>query len=126
MYGRNGTDKLNIYLAAFLFLTSIVSMFFKYYYVLLAFQIVEFLLFALFIFRFLSKNIYKRRAENEKFGKLIAPLEKFFKLKIKQAKDKDNKYFKCPKCSANLRVPKNRGNITVTCPVCKNKFDKRT
>lgn len=28
----------------------------------------------------------------------------------------------CPKCSAKMRVPKNKGNIKVTCPKCEEKF----
>jgi glutaredoxin len=28
----------------------------------------------------------------------------------------------CPKCPARLRVPKDKGKITVTCPNCSNEF----
>jgi hypothetical protein len=125
MYGRYGADKLNVFLAIFLVFLGIVSIF-VWGYVRLAVQIIEFIIFALFLFRFLSRDISRRRTENDKFVKISAPIEKIFKLRFKQLSDKDYKYFKCPKCSASLRVPKRRGNITVTCPVCRNKFDKKT
>lgn len=122
MYGRYGNDKLNVFLVLVLIGMGIISLFSNSY-ILIALQ---FIVLALFLLRFLSKNTYKRRSENEKFLKLSAPVVRFFKSKIRQLKDKDNKYFKCPKCSAKLRVPKNKGKITVTCPVCRHKFDKKT
>jgi hypothetical protein len=125
MYGRYGTDKLNVFLAVFLLILGIVSIFVTGV-ARLVIQILETLVFIVFILRFLSKNTARRRAENEKFLKIFTSVEKFFKLKMRQAKDKNFKYFKCPKCSATLRVPRKKGNITVTCPVCNNKFDKRT
>lgn len=125
MYGRNGVDKLNLFLAILLLILAIISAF-LFGTARLVIQLIETVIFALFLFRFLSKNIYKRRAENDKFIKIATPVEKYFKLKYRQLTDKNFKYFKCPKCSATLRVPKHRGSITVTCPVCGNKFDKKT
>lgn len=122
MQGRYGNDKLNITLAIVLLVIWFIT-FLSDLYILVALQLV---IFALFIFRFLSRNTSKRYKENAKFLQLCAPVIKFSKAKIRELKDKDNKYFKCPKCKASLRVPKHRGNITVTCPVCKNKFDKKT
>ncbi|HAN21891.1 MAG: hypothetical protein A2Y15_06205 [Clostridiales bacterium GWF2_36_10] len=122
MQGRYGTDKLNIFLSVILVILWIIDIFVTNT-ILYGIQLI---VFALFLLRFLSRNTYKRRKENEKFVNIAAPITKLFKNKMRQLKDKDNKYFKCPKCSANLRVPKNRGSITVTCPVCKHKFDKKT
>lgn len=36
------------------------------------------------------------------------------------------KYLKCPHCHQYLRVPKGKGEITVTCPSCHQQFDQRT
>ena len=122
MQGRYGTDKLNFFLAIILICLAIASRFVDN----IAIIIIQIIILALFLFRFLSRDIYKRRGENDKFLRLYSPVENFFKGKTRQYKDKNNKYFKCPKCSAKLRVPKNRGKITVTCPVCRTKFDKNT
>lgn len=124
MYGRYGIDKLNVFLAVLLIVLTVVSVFLKDTprYILQVFYTIGYVL---FLFRYFSKNINKRRAENEKFQKITASGKKYFKFKYRQMTDRDFKYFKCPKCSATLRVPKRKGNITVTCPVCKNKFDKK-
>ena len=70
-------------------------------------------------FRMLSKNVQKRRRENEKFCG-------FFKLWKNKIRDrKTHVYRKCPKCKAVLRLPKARGKHTVVCPRCKNRFEVR-
>ncbi len=79
------------------------------------------------IFRMLSRNISARRLENDKFTRIWKPVKKWFKLQYNRIKDiKTHKYFSCPNCKNNLRVPKGRGNITITCPVCKTKFDRKS
>lgn len=42
-----------------------------------------------------------------------------------QAKDRDHRYFACPKCGQRIRVPKGAGKIRVTCPKCGEKFEKK-
>ena len=79
------------------------------------------------LFRMFSRNIYARRRENERFTGFAKPLKKWFKLQKNKLRDrKTHKYFSCPSCKNNLRVPKGRGEITITCPVCKTRFDRRT
>ena len=67
------------------------------------------------IFRSLSRNTYKRYQENRKF------LQFFNRLK-----DRQNRYFDCPKCRQVVRVPRGKGKIAITCPRCKEKFVKKT
>lgn len=43
----------------------------------------------------------------------------------RQAKDKDHRYFACPKCGQQVRVPKGAGKIRVTCPKCGEKFERK-
>ena len=38
----------------------------------------------------------------------------------------DYSVINCPKCSARLRIPKNKGKISVTCPKCKESFQADT
>ncbi len=122
MRGRYGNDRLNIFIAFVLIGFGVISLFYQP----LVMRIIQLLLFGVFIFRFLSRDFYRRRKENDKFLSITAPIKGFFQSRYKRYKDKGNRYFSCPKCSATLRVPKGRGRITVTCPACRHKFDKRT
>ncbi|SKC72079.1 hypothetical protein SAMN02194393_02559 [Maledivibacter halophilus] len=38
----------------------------------------------------------------------------------------DYKIIKCPQCPSKLRIPKNAGNLVITCPKCKTRFKTRT
>lgn len=37
-----------------------------------------------------------------------------------------NKIILCPECNSKLRVPKNKGEISVKCPKCNTKFEEYT
>lgn len=118
--GRYGNDKLNITLLCLYFMTVVIGSFFRLWF----FALIEIGLMALILFRMLSRNIYKRSAENRKF------LEWFSKFKRKlnhffvAVKDINKyRYRNCPKCHARLRLTKKRGKHTVKCPLCGEKFD---
>lgn len=67
-------------------------------------------------FRMFSRNIAKRRRENEKFCG-------FFKLWRNRIRDrKTHVYRKCPKCGAVLRLPRAKGKHNVVCPRCRERF----
>ena len=72
------------------------------------------------VFRTLSKNYSKRYNENRIYA--------LFKQRIKTntLDRKKFRYFTCKKCKQKVRVPKGRGKITITCPRCNHKFDKKT
>ena len=67
------------------------------------------------LFRCFSRNTYKRYNENRKFL-----------LMIDRIKDRDHRYYTCPKCRQTVRVPKGKGKISITCPKCREKFIKKT
>ena len=72
------------------------------------------------LFRVCSKDVYKRREENQKF---LRELE-FLKLRISVRKT--HKIYRCKGCGRKIRVPRGKGKIEITCPLCGNKFRKRT
>ncbi len=79
------------------------------------------------IFRMFSRDINKRRMENYKFAIFMSPVYSWFKKAENRFKDrKTHKHFKCPNCNSSLRLPKGKGKLMVTCPKCKEKFEKRT
>ena len=67
------------------------------------------------IYRALSRNTYKRYQENRKFLLIFDRL-----------KDRNNRYFNCPKCHQTVRVPRGKGKISITCPKCREKFIRKT
>ena len=69
------------------------------------------------IFRVFSVNKYQRMIENQKFAKAVKPMTDFFeKYKIRAVNSKDKKYIKCPNCKKEMKIPRNKGKIKVTCP----------
>lgn len=131
MYGRYGTDTLSKVTlwtyAAVLIVYSVLQIVFAFTlkgtpasailsvcYIVVSTGLVSWMFFRMF-----SKNIVKRRRENEKFCG-------FFKLRRNKFRDrKTHVYRKCPKCKAVLRLPKAKGKHTVVCPRCKNRFEVR-
>ena len=122
MAGRYGKDKLYYFLLTICFILIIINLIFNSKIVYLA----GLLLYFYAIYRVMSKNIYKRQRENELFIKLWDKPQKFINLQKCKIRDrKTHVYRKCPSCRNNLRLPKQKGKHTVSCPCCKNKFDVR-
>ena len=129
MYGRNGVDQMWrtlfwVYLAVCILRAIIVGVTRS---AILA-GILDLLTTALavyLLFRIFSKNLPKRREENQRF------LNWFWKAKSSAAgakarrADKDHKYFTC-KCGAVCRVPVGKGKIVITCPKCGQKINAKT
>ena len=125
MQGRYGSDELNITLLVFSVIISIVSRFVFNFPARLILAFVSVGLLALSVFRFLSTNIYKRSAENRKFKPVFTAVTGWFKLTYKRFRDgRTHRYYKCPKCKAQLRVKNVKGKHTIRCPKCGNKFEK--
>ena len=122
-YGRYGNDTLNKFLMV-LYLVCVVAVTILSYIIQSAvFTLVGWTVtLAIFIWSFyrtMSRNIYKRRRENERFCG-------FFKLRRNKFRDrKTHVYRKCPKCKAVLRLPKAKGKHFVNCPRCKNRFQTK-
>ena len=78
------------------------------------------------LYRTLSRNIPKRRAENAKFLRLIGPLVNWWHIWRIRRRDKEHSYFKCPNCGQHLRVPRGKGKITITCRSCGVSFEEKS
>ena len=123
MFGRYGADNIYYVLLSICFVLIILSLIFPppVCYII---SLVETAIFAYAIFRTLSRNIYKRQQENEKFLKFFNKPKEIIRLqKCKRRDRKTHVYKKCPSCRNNLRLPKEKGKHTVVCPCCKNRFD---
>ena len=115
MVGRYGTDKLNMVILCAGLAACFVSAFFHNPKVNLLLTAVSYGLMFWALFRSFSRNTYKRYQENRKF------LQFFDRLK-----DRDHRYYDCPKCRQVVRVPRGKGRIAITCPKCRERFIKKT
>ena len=122
MYGRYGTDTLNNFLLAAYVVLYILSIITRSSLLQTLGTITVFLC----LFRMLSRNHAKRRAENLWFSKKADPVIRWMRLRRTIHRDKDHVYFKCPNCSQQLRVPKGKGKITVTCRSCGAVFQEKS
>ncbi len=128
-YGRYGVDKLGYTIVIISLIMSFVSTILasKFFIPSLILQLISYGLLAWALFRVLSKNRQARYRENMMFQNLCKMIKKWFKLQFCKLRDiRTHKYFSCPRCGNNLRLPKGRGEIVITCPVCKTRFDAKT
>ena len=122
LYGRYGWDQLNFCLTGVALVLYLLDLFLDasplYFLYLLCILVV--------LFRVLSRNYARRRAENAKFLTVAGPVIRWFKLQRTIHRDKEHRYFKCPNCGQQLRVPKGKGKITVTCRSCGAVFQEKS
>lgn len=124
MMGRNGADNLFYFEFAVFLVISVVGAFFRAGFVGWLFSAVQFAVIFHSLYRFLSRNIAKRRAENEKYLSAKKRISMFFKRQINRVKYRKTKaYRKCDKCGAFLCLPRKKGTHTVKCPACGNRFN---
>lgn len=115
MTGRYGTDKLNTVILTAGVILCLISAFVKSPVADLTLTTLAYGLMFWAMFRTFSRNTYKRYQENRKFLMLLDRI-----------KDRQHRYFECPRCHQPVRVPKGKGKIAITCPKCKEKFIKKT
>ena len=78
-------------------------------------------------YRALSKNKLKRHQEKILFLKYWYPIQSKWINQYRAFKAKRQyKYFKCKECGQQLRVPRKKGKIEITCPKCRHTFIKKT
>lgn len=114
MMGRYGTDKLNTVILGAGVIVCLIGMFVPAA-IRLLFTAVSYGLMIWAIFRSFSRNTYKRYQENRRFLMLLD-----------RVKDREHKYFDCPKCRQPVRVPRGKGKIAITCPKCREKFIRKS
>lgn len=78
-------------------------------------------------FRIFSKNKLKRHQENVLFLKYWYPIQTKWMNQYRAVKARRQyRYFKCKECGQQLRVPRKKGKIEITCPKCRHTFIKKT
>lgn len=130
MYGRNGSDQLNtalliLYLALWL-IGNLLVVLTKSSLLASIVNVLMTVLAVTIFFRMLSKNLVKRRAENQKFLAWWSPMKNRLKGMKQRSADKDHKYFTCKSCKTICRVPVGKGKIIITCPKCGAKINAKS
>ncbi len=128
--GRNGSDALSVFLTALALVTATAASVITDEVIRTTVTLVALVFIAFAVWRMLSRNIAKRRVENEKFLSFFRAFRKDpQKAAEKKQKKEDRKthvYYKCPECKKELRVPRGKGKIRITCPHCGHQFIKKT
>ncbi len=129
MKSRCGLDELNNFIMLIGFIYVVVALFTdKWICILLG---------AIFIvlcyLRVFSKNLEKRKKENDIYMKYMGGVVDFvkylklcIKMRVKTMQDKEYYYFVCSSCYQIVRLPKGKNKINVRCPKCSKTFIKRT
>ena len=124
MYGRYGSDELNIGLLVTAVIVSLLHSILTLFlgssriFATIVSPLLYLLVLALLGFdllRTFSRNIYARQKANRWFRQLWTRI-----------KDRKNRYFRCPKCKQMVRVPRKKGKINIRCPKCGEKFIRKT
>ena len=116
MQGRNGVDDLG----RVIFIISLVL------YVLSGFlrngflQMLSLIGLIYTMYRTFSRDLQSRREENRKYLQFLNLQKMRFEMR------KEYRIFKCKGCGRNIRVPKGKGKIETTCPLCGRKEIHRT
>lgn len=122
MQGRYGSDQLNRFLMILVIICFAVSLFGVRPFYLLG---IVLLIYA--YFRMLSRNIYKRSAENSAYLRYEYKVkQKFAKLKRDIKQRKTHHIYKCPSCKQKIRIPRGKGKIEIRCPKCGQTFIKKS
>lgn len=131
-YGRNGPDQLSMALLIASFAATLLGRIaFQNFFGIFASALLMF-----GFFRMISRNVARRRQENAWF---LEKTKRFRRVggaghsahagtrspkppRVK--KDPNYRYFKCPQCKQNLRAPRGRGKLRITCSKCGQVFEK--
>ena len=122
MTGRYGMDQLNTAMMVLYIILYVIYLFTRW-------MILDFIVLVLLfvtIFRMLSRNLERRRAENTRFLQMVRPALRKFKSCRSRMQDKEHRYFKCPNCGQQMRVPRGKGRITVHCRACGATFEEKS
>ncbi|MBQ8409655.1 MAG: hypothetical protein IJY39_12420 [Clostridia bacterium] len=135
MYGRYGTDELYRFTLIVVLVLIVAELFVRFIPDSLLRSVIGLLLslsvlalYAWMIFRSLSKNVYKRRRENEIYLKASRAIKRCFSMntsKRTKSRNRDDQYYifrDCTFCGATLRLPRKSGKHSVRCPKCAQSF----
>lgn len=111
MYGRNGVDQLSWVLLVLGLVLNLIGAFTG----LSALSLLAYIPMIWALWRMFSRQVAKRQAENQR---LMAFWHRL--------RDRQHRYFSCPKCKQTVRVPRGKGKVNIRCPKCGEQFVRKT
>ena len=122
MSARNGPDQLGMALLLISFVVQMIALMTGLFWLVY----LSYGLYGVFLFRFFSRNRYKRQEENRKFvfffQNAVLKTKQFFR-RLKGMKQ--YKYFRCPHCKTLLRLNRGTGEKEIHCPRCGHEFHQK-
>ena len=122
MAGRYGGDQLNNALMVTYLLLWVVGLFTRWPWA----ELLAMVLLVITLLRMLSRRVDRRREENARFLRLVRPANRKVKGLVTRLKDREHRYFRCPGCRQQMRVPRGKGRITVRCRSCGATFEEKS
>lgn len=121
--GRYGQDQLGTFLVALAVISMVLRIITKANF----YNVITLALLIYANYRVLSKNVYARSSENMLYLNYKNKITKSVSWAYLSIFGKDGyKYIKCKSCGQELKVPKKKGKIKVSCPKCKTEIVIRT
>ena len=78
------------------------------------------------ILRMLSRDCDRREMENDHFTGMFEPIrEAADNRRERKYQKKVFRFFRCPSCKQQLRVPRGKGKVEITCPSCGSRFIRK-
>ncbi len=127
MRGHYGFDDFSKALFLIGFIIFIIGIFFDSHIISRVIYGIALIVYIYNLYRSTSKNFTQRQKENSKYLQIWSLVKKFFRSRSERFKNiRKYRYFHCPYCKTDLRVPRGKGTITLTCPKCQKQFDKHS
>ncbi len=117
MYGRRGVDQLGWALLALNLVLNLAAGLARGALVRSVLNALSLAVFAALVFRIFSRDLPRRRAENDKFLYWFGPRCAALRNWRYRRSDRAHKYVKCA-CGVWCRVPRGVGRVELKCPQC--------
>ncbi len=90
------------------------------------FGFISFVPMALCVLRMLSRDRDRREMENDILVSAAGPFGRALERRRERKYQKKTfRFFVCPGCRQQLRVPRGKGRVEITCPSCGDKFIRK-
>ena len=122
MIGRNGADQFSFATLLTGLLCNLLSSVFDS----ALLSLLATILMVYTIFRMFSRQLNKRREENARFLSIFRSAKRKLTSTLAHMKDREHRYFRCPNCKQQMRVPRGKGRIQVTCRSCGVSFEEKS